>query len=44
MATFEKLLVPMLRHIDTIRENEHQIETIEAFVKEKWEMVTKADE
>ncbi|XP_050915350.1 histone promoter control protein 2-like [Lathyrus oleraceus] len=44
MATFEKLLVPMLRHIDNVRENEHHIETTEAFVKEKWELVMKADE
>lgn len=44
MATFEKLLVPMLHHIDTIRENEYQIETTKAFVKEKWELVTRADE
>jgi chromosome segregation ATPase len=44
MATFEKLLVPMLRHIDNVRENEHQIITTEAFVKEKWDLVMKADE
>jgi chromosome segregation ATPase len=44
MATFEKLLVPMLRHLDNVRENEHQIITTEAFVKEKWDLVMKADE
>lgn len=44
MAAFEKLLVPMLRHFDNVRENEHQIVTTEAFVKEKWELVMKADE
>lgn len=43
MAALEKLLVPMLRHLNDIRENEHQIVTTEAFVKEKWELVVKAD-
>ncbi|XP_050915151.1 uncharacterized protein LOC127130130 [Lathyrus oleraceus] len=42
-AALEKLLVPMLRHLDNVRENERQIVTTEAFVKEKWELVMNAD-
>jgi chromosome segregation ATPase len=43
MAALEQLLVPMLRHIDNIRDTERQIAETEASVKEKWELVTHAD-
>ncbi|XP_050890103.1 suppressor protein SRP40-like [Lathyrus oleraceus] len=42
-AALEQLLVPMLRHLDNVRENERQIASTEAFVKEKWELVMNAD-
>lgn len=43
MAALEQLLVPMLRHIDSVRDIERQIAEIVASVKEKWELVTHAD-
>ncbi|XP_050889573.1 uncharacterized protein LOC127094844 [Lathyrus oleraceus] len=43
MAALEQILVPMLRHIDNVRDIERQIVVTEAFVKEKWELVTHAD-
>jgi hypothetical protein len=33
-TTLEQLMVPMLRHLDSVRENERQIVSTEAFVKE----------
>lgn len=43
MAALEQILGPMLRHIDNVRDTERQIADIEAFVKEKWELVMHAD-
>lgn len=43
IAALEQILVPMLRHIDNVRDTERQIAATEASVKEKWELVTHAD-
>lgn len=43
MAAFEQLLVPMLHHLDGVRDTERQIAATEASVKEKWELVMHAD-
>lgn len=43
MAALEQILVPMLRHIDNVRNTERQIADTEASVKEKWELVMHAD-
>ncbi|XP_050876159.1 uncharacterized protein LOC127079835 [Lathyrus oleraceus] len=43
MAALEQILVPMLRHIDSVRDTERQIADTEASVKEKWELVMHAD-
>lgn len=42
MAALEQILVPMLHHIDGVRDTERQIAATEASVKEKWELVTHA--
>jgi chromosome segregation ATPase len=42
-AALEQLLVPMMRLLGSVRENERQIVSTEAFVKEKWELVMNAD-
>jgi hypothetical protein len=43
MAALEQILVPMLHHIDSVRDTERQIAATEASVKEKWELVMHAD-
>lgn len=43
MTALEQILVPMLRHIDSVRDTERQIADTEASVKEKWELVMHVD-
>jgi chromosome segregation ATPase len=43
MVALEQLLVPMLCHIDNVRNTERQITDTEASVKEKWDLVMRAD-